>query len=104
MFLLAKEREAKKRTVLKASEKLDIVHKVLVEFKMVKDVAKEYRVTISTVNMLVSKSRKKPKLISELFDKRILKEQKQKVVEDVVQGLVESQAFIDSCKMVRDKV
>ena len=71
---------------------------------MVKDVAKDFRVSIGTVNMLVSRTRKKPELISELFDKRDLREQKQKVVEDEVNSLVESHAFIDSCKMVQDKM
>ena len=71
---------------------------------MVKNVAKEYRVTIGVVNMLVSRSKKKPQLISELFDKRNLKEQKQIIVEDKVNDLVKSQAFIDSCKMVQDKI
>ena len=70
--------------MLKAEEKLDIVHDVLIKYRMVKDVAKEHRVSVATVNMLVSKVRKKPELISELFDKRDVKCQKKEIIEGVV--------------------
>jgi transposase len=49
--------------------------------KQFKDVAKEFRVSIATVSMLVSKARKKPEFIKELFSKQELKQLKYSEVE-----------------------
>ena len=59
----------RKRTkpTLSKSEMLDIVYDVLIEHKKVNMVAKEYRVGFNTVTVLISKARKNPKFIAELF-------------------------------------
>ena len=62
-------KKGSKRAMLTQSEKLAIVHAVVVKLKKLKDVAKEYRVTVSTVGVLVHKARRKPKFIEELFAK-----------------------------------
>ena len=65
---------------LTASEEIDIVHKVLVEFKLVKEVAKEHNVRASKVNSLVQKARKKPKFIKEILQERDNKEQRSELI------------------------
>ena len=52
---------------LSKAEMLDIVHAVLVESKPVNMVAKQFRVTPNTVNLLTSKARKNQKFIAEIF-------------------------------------
>ena len=83
---------------------MDIVHAVLVDFKMVKDVAKQYRVSTITVGQLIIKARKKPKFIGELFAKESIKQQKYDIIEDVVQELNEKDHFIDSASSVIKQV
>ena len=62
-------KKGSKRPMLTQQEKLDIVHSVIVKFMLVKDVAKYFRVSYATVTMLVSKSKKNPRFIDELFAK-----------------------------------
>ena len=52
---------------LTKSEMLEVLHAVLVEHKKVNIVAREYRIGFSTVTSLISKSRKNPEFIAELF-------------------------------------
>ena len=53
---------------------------MLVEFKLVKEVAKEHNVRASKVNSLVQKARKKPKFIKEIFQERDNKEQRSELI------------------------
>ena len=85
-------------------EKLDIVHESIVGLMMHKDIAKVHRVSVATVGMLVSKAKRKPKFIQELFIKEDIQRFKQDKVESVVQGMVEANEFIDSFKTVATKV
>ena len=64
---------------------------------MFKDVAKEYRVSVATVGVLVSKAKRKPQFIKELFHKNDLWEVKTALVEDVVNEMNVNNKFIDSC-------
>jgi len=61
---------------LSVDDKINIVHKVLVEFKYQQDVAKEYRISLNHVSQLVHKARKKPEFLRELWGKRSKKEEK----------------------------
>ena len=70
--------------MLTQTEKLDIVYSVLIKFKQVKDIAKEFRVSTATVTMLVSKARKRPHFIDELYDKRDQKELRYQEIESCV--------------------
>ena len=71
---------------------------------MHKDIAKAHRVSVTTVSMLVSKAKRKPKFIQELFVKEDIQRFKQGKVESVVRDMVENNEFIDSCKTVTAKV
>ena len=52
--------KSKKRGTLSVQDKTDIVHKALVDHKLFRDVAKEYRVGVMTVQRLVTKARAHP--------------------------------------------
>ena len=97
-------RKGIRRPTLTQSEKLAIVHAVVVKLKKVKDVAKEYRVTVSTVGVLVSKAKRKPQFIKELFAKQDLREVKRALVEEVVKEMVDKNVFIDSCQAIIAKI
>ena len=47
--------------------------------------------------MLVSKARKNPRFVDELFAKQELKQIKYSEVEEVVSKMIENNEFIDSC-------
>jgi hypothetical protein len=97
-------KKGSRRPLLTQSEKLAIVHAVVVNLKKVKDVAKEYRVTVSTVGVLVHKANRKPKFIEELFAKQDLFEVKRVLVEEVVNDMVDKNVFIDSCQAIIAKI
>ena len=67
---------------------------------MVKDVAKQFRVSVITVGQLIIKARKKPKFIDELFAKETMKQQKYDIIKDVVEEMNEKDHFIDSASSV----
>ena len=92
------------RSTLSKQEMLGVVHAVLVEHKPVSEVAKQYRVFRSHVNTLVSKSRKKPKFIAELFSHPNMESLKYSIIEKVVTKLFEENAFVDSCQQVLEIV
>ena len=71
---------------------------------MVKDVAKEYRSTVTTVGLLVSKARKNPKFIEELFTKEHIRQQKFDIISTVVEEMNQKDQFIDSSKSVIKQV
>ena len=54
---------------------------------MTKDIAKVHRVTQSTVTKLISKAKRKPKFVEELFAIDNIKEQKQDVVDEVLRDM-----------------
>ena len=52
------------------AEKIEIVHKVVIEHEFQKDVAREYRVKNGVINQIVRKARKRPQLLDELVADR----------------------------------
>ena len=97
---VADRKRGNRRAMLTPAEKVDIVHQVLVQHRMVKDIAKANRVTPMHVGMLVSRAKKNPKFIAEIFNKEENSGQKQERIEKVVQEMVQKDEFIDSCKAV----
>ena len=93
-------RRSRRRAVLSVDEKINIVHKVLVEFEYQKDVAKEYRISIQTVSTLVSKAKKKPEFLRELWDKRSKKEEKVTAAVQNVSQMINNHEIIDSADKV----
>ena len=80
---------------------MEIVEKVLVSFESHKDVARAYRVSTYVVNHLISKVQRNPLLLSELLDKKLLKESKRKAVSQVVEDLNQRNVIIDKSAQVK---
>ena len=52
------------------AEKIEIVHKVVIEHELQKDVAREYRVKNGVILQIIRKVRKRPQLLDELVAER----------------------------------
>ena len=59
---------------LTLDEKLEVVHRILVDGEAQKDLAKEYRYSQAAISSLVCKVRKKPELLRELISARAKKQ------------------------------
>ena len=103
-YSVADRKRGSRRPMLTPTEKLDVVHQIVVQHKMVREVAKEHRITSMHANVLVMKAKKKPRLIAEIFNKEIASAQKRERIEMVVNNMVQNDEFIDSCKAVLTKV
>ena len=58
----------------------------------------------SSVNKLVSKARKNPKFVAEIFDKPDMETLKYDIISKFVNELITQDAFIDSCDQVLEKI
>ena len=56
-------KRGKRRPKLSLSEKIGVVHRVIINNHMVKDVAKEFRISQCYVSQLVQKTRRNPKFL-----------------------------------------
>ena len=80
------------------------MYEALIENRKFQEIAKRHRVSIGTVSVLISKAKRKPNFMSELFDKRDLKDKKHEIVKAVLDDMVDRNEFIDSCEYVMKKV
>ena len=55
--------------MLTVDEKIDILYKIFVVHEYMKDVAKEYRISINVVQSLVSKARGNPRYLDDISTK-----------------------------------
>ncbi len=62
------KRRIKRKKILSLKEKVQLVHKVLVQHQFLKDVAKEYHITQPAVSNIVRKAKKNPRFLDELFN------------------------------------
>ena len=69
----SQRKKGSKRGALTQEEKLEIVYQAVIKLQKHSDVAKEFRVTKSTVCRLVSEAQKTPMFIRDLFKKRDIK-------------------------------
>ena len=65
-----------------------------------KEVAKQHRITVSRVGMLLGKIKRNPKLLLELHSKILDRTQQQVYVENVINNLNDQDYFIDSVDQV----
>ena len=103
-YSVADRKRGNRRPMLTSAEKVDIVHQIVVQHKMVRDVAKVHRISTVHANWLVTIAKKKPKFIDEIFYKENVSAQKRAHIEKVVKDMVKDNEFIDSCKAVLKKV
>ena len=73
-----------RRPTLTVDEKLTIVHAAIVKQLLWKDIAKEQRVSVATIGMLVGKAKKNPSFISEIHNKQDAWMAKEKVIRSVI--------------------
>ena len=59
--------------------------------------AKEHRVSMSTIQSLIVKAKKKPKFLEEIHAKEELWSAKETVIDAVIDRLINEDAFIDNC-------
>ena len=97
-------KRSKRRPKILLEEKVEIVHQVLVEHEMVADVAKEHRVSVQVVQVLVNKASKHKDYLSEQITARQVSQLKRQIIADLVAQMVEEDDFIDSVASVRDAV
>ena len=63
-------KRGRRKNKLTTDEKISIVHKVIYQLLPVKDVALEFRITQAYVCNLVSKTKKNPKFLGDMIDKK----------------------------------
>ena len=98
--VLGSRKKGKKSCPLSVAKKIQIVHQVLIDNEFQKDVAKEHRIGIMTVNQLVNKAKKKPSFIQEIIDKRDLKREHFDKIADVAEQLAVGNEVIDSADQI----
>ena len=97
-------RKLKNRSKLSLSEKVSIAHKVFVEHEKLIDVAKEFRIHVSTANNIASKIRKNPKVLEEEDARLTAKESKRQAILRTVLSKLARNDFIDSAESVKKQV
>ena len=97
-------RRSRKRGVLSTGHKIDIVHRVLINYEKQAEVAREYRVTQQVIAQLMMKAKKNHKFLQELLDARGLLDRQREAIEQTVVALNESRSIVDSANHVVAKV
>ena len=87
---------------LTIEQKLDIVHRAIVDCEAQVDLAKEYRVSQVVVSLLVCTVRKKPGHLAELIAQRAEKQQLELRLADYIEALMKHGVQIRTVKQVRD--
>ena len=97
-------KRSKRRKPMPVSEKVQIVHQVLVDQEMLKDVAREYRVSVPVVFQLVKKAREKPRFLEELIHQRDEISQRRTRIATIVEEMNQAGVIIDSAAMVQKRL
>ena len=91
----------RRRGSLTLADKVDICHKVLVQFQHWKEVAKEHRVSLAVVSVLIKKAKKNPSFCEALHEKEVTKVLQRAQAADVIKGMISTDTFIDSAAQVQ---
>ena len=97
-------KKGSRRQVLTTTEKLAIIHSAVVEQLPWKIISKEHRVSLPTISILVSKSKKNPKFLEEIHSKENEWNSKIASIDAVLDELIEKDSFIDSAQAVIEKL
>ena len=87
---------------LSLEEKVDIAYRAIVMCESQKDLAIEYRVSQVVVSVLVSKVRKKPKLLADLISERTDKRQQEHTLAEFINAKIAAGIQLRTVKQVRD--
>ena len=99
-----RRKRSRKRGVLTTADKIDITHRVIIEFEKQTEVAKEYRVTSQVVASIIHKAKKNKNFLKELLDAADMKERQRHTIQETVSSLNHSRSIIDSAKDIVSKV
>ena len=86
------------------ADKVNIVHKVIIQGHPNKDVAREYRVTASYVSTLVQKARKKPKFLSEMVQEQLDEDANRENIRESIKAFKETCDYVDTVKEIREHI
>lgn len=93
-------KRSRKRGVLSTNDKINITHRVLVDFEKQAEVAKDFRVTPQVVASIIFKAKRNKKFLEELLVKDGNKEELRKRIKSRVEILNNERSIIDSAKMI----
>jgi Trp operon repressor len=93
-------KRSKRRGPLTTSEKVDIVHRVLISYEMHAEVAREYRVTPQVIAHLMMKAKKNKQFLHELLVERDEVANRRDVIQSHVEELNGKREVIDSAAHV----
>ena len=97
-------KRSKRSGPLSVSDKIQIVHQVLCQHLKQADVAREHRVTLSRINMLVRCAEKNPRFLSELKASQEAKAEKRKQIAGLIDIINQADHFVDSVELVTKKL
>jgi hypothetical protein len=93
-------KRSKRRGPLTTSEKVDIVHRVLISYEKHAEIAREYRVTNQVIAHLMMKAKKNKQFLQELFEQRDQVAARREIIQSHVEGLNARREVIDSAAHV----
>ena len=96
----AKRKRKQRSTYISVSDKIKIVHQVLVEHEMQHEVAQEFRISKQAVSRLVCRAKRNKNFLDELMSTRDAKQQHHQEIVQAVQQMNQKDAFLDSISSV----
>ena len=81
---------SKRRGPLTITERIDIVHRVLIGHEKHAELAREHRVTAAVIGMVMTKARRNPKFLRALLEKRDENAIRREVIKEATEELNES--------------
>ena len=97
-------KRSRTKNKLTLSEKILIVHQVVIQLKPLKQVAKEHRVTASYISLIVQKVKKNPKLLSELTTAAEERTQRMEEIGAAVVDMYKKNEYLNSLKYIQEKL
>lgn len=101
---VATRKRLKKRQKVSGTEILNIAHRVLVEKHFMKDVAKEFRITIPRVSVIVGKVSKNTKVLQEMKQQNAEEKNRDAIIRQQILTMMGQRRYIDSSEMVQKHV
>jgi len=86
--------------LLTLTDKVSIVHSVMVDNESYDDAARKHKVSIRLINFLVQKVKKNPKLFDEMAAEMEHQQLMHDNIKEVTLGMIEQDAVIDKAEMV----
>ena len=82
-------------------EKLQIVHQVIVQHHLQKEVAREHQIGQRAVSVLVTQAQRNKKFLADLLSRRDFQAERHNQITRAVEKMIEADTFIDSVETVK---